>query len=81
LKIHILQKRIEKAARDLQLEIAAMDPQARTRFNENRESLVAELRLLEDLLRTIEGWHLERSRIAIEKMSDAVLPSAKPKEK
>jgi hypothetical protein len=78
-KIHTLQKRIEKAARDLSLEISAMSPQARTRYNENRESLIAELRLLEELLKRIEGWHLERSRIAIERMGAAILPSAKTK--
>jgi hypothetical protein len=81
MKVHMLEKRIKTAARDLQLEISAMEPKGRTRYNENRDSLVAELRLLEELVQRIEDWHLERSRIAIERMSDAILPSGKPKEK
>ena len=64
MKIHTLQKRIEKASRDLALEIAAFssDPRVRNRYNENRESLVAELRLLEEILQRIADWNIAQSR-------------------
>jgi hypothetical protein len=68
-KIHTLAKRLEKSARDLQLEIAAMGPEDRTRWGESREHLAAELELLETLQRTIEEWHTQRARLAVAKLS------------
>jgi hypothetical protein len=69
MKLQTLERRIQKAARDLQLEISAMEPNVRTRHGEDRQSLIAELRLLETLLQTIEGWNLARARTVIERVS------------
>ena len=78
MKIETLTKRIQKAHRDLQLEIAGMDPQSRTRLGETREHLTQELRLLEEILKRIEGFYLDRAREGIAKME---MLSLKPKEK
>ncbi|MGC1453159.1 MAG: hypothetical protein WA830_24275 [Candidatus Sulfotelmatobacter sp.] len=71
MKLQTLERQIQKAARDLQLEISAMEPNVSTRHGEDRQSLIAELRLLETLLQTIEGWNLARARTVIERVSKA----------
>ena len=46
-----------------------MSPDDRTGRGESRDHLVAELKLIEDLLRRIESWYLAQSRIAFKRTS------------
>lgn len=69
MKLHTIQAQIDKAIRDVQIEISAMEPGQRTQFNEDKEELTAELSLLQRMAKMIDDYIMERSRIVINRMA------------
>src|SRR5690349_14077234 len=59
MKLHLIEQHVQKAIRDVEIELSAMDAGQRTRHGESKDHLIAEIRTLRAIASLIEQHNLD----------------------